>query len=171
MRKSQLLIDNLAFAKKHEHLTGSLLLEDCPRLGALLPVAAKNSSAADYIRYDLQGNTDAAGQPLLHLALTTSLSTTCQRCLSEMLLELNLNYNYLLGEVSDTDLEALDIDNSDEVDLLQINKSMDVLALIEDELITAMPIAPMHADACEALVMQSGEKPNPFAALKGLIKP
>ncbi len=56
-------------------------------------------------------------------------------------------------------------------DLLQANANMDLAALIEDEVIMALPIAPTHENACVELVTQSGEKPNPFAALKGLIKP
>jgi uncharacterized protein len=47
---------------------------------------------------------------------------------------------------------------------------MDVIALIEDELIMAMPIAPTHNHDCVKLVTQSGEKPNPFAVLKDLVK-
>jgi uncharacterized protein len=48
---------------------------------------------------------------------------------------------------------------------------MDVVQLIEDEIIMALPIAPTHEQNCGPQVMQSGEKPNPFAVLKGLIKP
>ena len=47
---------------------------------------------------------------------------------------------------------------------------MDIAALIEDEIIMALPIAPMHEVICGEVVTQSGEKPNPFAVLKGIIK-
>jgi uncharacterized protein len=47
---------------------------------------------------------------------------------------------------------------------------MDVKLLVEDEVILALPIAPVHDNDCTPVTMQSGEKPNPFAALKGLIK-
>jgi len=47
---------------------------------------------------------------------------------------------------------------------------MDLLTLIEDEIIIATPIAPLHEGNCAHGTMQSGEKPNPFAVLKGLIK-
>ena len=67
-------------------------------------------------------------------------------------------------------MEATDVDNSDDYDLQQANKAMDLTALIEDEIIMAMPIAPMHEGACSEATMQSGEKLNPFAVLKGLIK-
>jgi uncharacterized protein len=52
---------------------------------------------------------------------------------------------------------------------------MDLVALIEDEMLMALPIAPVHAEDCNDNlhngVAESGEKPNPFAVLKGLIKP
>ncbi|MDP1659490.1 MAG: YceD family protein [Methylotenera sp.] len=175
MSKHPILIDNLAFSKKNEYLKGELPLEDCPRLYELLKPSnvdsVQNLSALGSIGYVLQGKTDAVGQHLLHLSLTTNITTICQRCLSKMPLKLNLSFSYLIGNVSDTDAEAVDIDNSDDFDLQQASKSMDVVALIEDEIIMAMPIAPKHAEGCIELVTQSGENPNPFAALKGLIKP
>jgi uncharacterized protein len=174
MNKLPLFIDNLAFSKKNEHLAGSLSLADCPRLRELLQQStnstSENSRSADQISYVLQGKTDAAGQHLLHLALITNLTTTCQRCLGEMPLKLTLNFNYLIADVSDTDVEAIDIDNSDDYDLQQASQSMDIVALIEDEIIMAMPIAPVHETDCGEMITQSGEKPNPFAVLKGLVK-
>jgi uncharacterized protein len=127
-------------------------------------------SRTGLISYVLQGKTDAAGQHILQLSIACKLITSCQRCLNSMPLSLNLSFNYLIGEVSDTDVSAVDIDNSDDYDLQQANKAMDLIALIEDEIIMAMPIAPMHEGGCAEMITQSGEKPNPFAVLKGLIK-
>jgi uncharacterized protein len=174
MTKHTLFIDNLAFAKKNERLAGNLRLADCSRLNELLQHSAEfsksSSNPTGSISYVLQGKTDVAGQPILHLSLTTSLTTTCQRCLSEMPLNLSLIFNYLIGEVSDNDLAAAEIDNSDDIDMQQASQNMDIIALLEDEIIMAMPIAPIHEANCGELVSQSGEKPNPFAVLKGLIK-
>ena len=39
--------------------------------------------------------------------------------------------------------------------------------MIEDELLMAAPIAPVHPTECAQLCMQSGEKANPFTVLKG----
>ena len=175
MSTHPIFIDNVAFAKKNERLVGSLKLADCPRLFELLADATKNgqskSSDTGLISYVLQGNTDAVGQHYLHLTLKVKLVTTCQRCLNDMPLELALDFNYLIGEVSDIEVEDGDIDGSDDIDLQQASPNMDILALIEDEIIMAMPIAPIHEEDCGTIVSQSGEKPNPFAVLKGLIKP
>ncbi len=178
MSTHPLFIDNLAFAKKNEHLEGSLSLAECPRLSELLQAAETNQASKDdaskteaAVHYVLQGQTDSVGQHYLHLTLTTNLTTTCQRCLNAMPLNLALNYNYLIGDVNLNDMEASDIEDSDDIDLQEASQTMDIIALIEDEIIMAMPIAPIHDKDCGAIVTQSGEKPNPFAALKGLIKP
>lgn len=175
MSNHPIFIDNVAFAKKNEHLVGSLTLADCPRLAELLQGASKNvqseNNGAGLISYTLQGETNSIGQHHLHLALKANLTTACQRCLQDMPLELTLNFNYLIGEVSDTNVEEGNIDGSDDVDLQEASQTMDIITLIEDEIIMAMPIAPIHAEDCGAIVSQSGEKPNPFAVLKGLIKP
>ncbi|MSP87185.1 MAG: hypothetical protein EXR38_05115 [Methylotenera sp.] len=174
MTNHTLFIDNLAFAKKNERIAGVLSLADCPRLNELLQhfaeVSESNSIPAGSISYTLQGKTDAAGQSLLSLSLTTHLSTTCQRCLSDMPLQLTLNFNYLIGALSEADLSAAEVDSSDDFDLQQASQHMDIIALLEDEIIMAMPIAPTHDQYCGEIVSQSGEKPNPFAVLKGLIK-
>ncbi len=175
MSNHPIFIDNVAFAKKNEHLAGELTLADCPRLSELLKDTTKNvqpkNADADSISYTLQGKTDAVGQHYLHLTLAANLITTCQRCLNDVPLKLALNFNYLIGEMSDIDVGASDIDDRDDIDLQQASQNMDIIALIEDEIIMAMPIAPIHEVDCGAIIGQSGEKPNPFAVLKGLIKP
>jgi uncharacterized protein len=174
MSKNTLLIDNIVFSKNSDRIEGKLSLHDCPRLEELMQSTNlsndSNISQEGLISYILQGMTDAFGQHILQLSINCDLTTLCQRCLNAMPLKLILNFNYLIGEVSDTDAEEVDVDNTDDYDLQQENKAMDLIALIEDEIIMAMPIAPMHEDGCTAIIMKSGENPNPFAVLKGLIK-
>lgn len=170
-----IVIDNLAFAKKHESLTGHLTLADCPRLQALLQDSQLNVAATealtDAIQFELTSNSNAARQYFLYLSIEAQLTTTCQRCLNGMPLTLKLNFSYLISDVDDDELDALALDEHDDYDVQQANSAMDVIALVEDELIMAMPIAPTHNHDCVKLVTQSGEKPNPFAVLKGLVKP
>lgn len=166
MRKTSLLIDNIAFAKKREELNGHLTLGDCERLAELLNAEAGAKAASDTIQFTLQGDTNSLGQHQLHLSIETDLTATCQRCLTPMPLILKLQYHYLI-----TSVETDQPEESDDIDLQEPSLAMDLLSLIEDEIIMALPIAPTHEDNCGPQVTQSGEKPNPFAALKGLIKP
>lgn len=161
----KLLIDNHAFAKRNELISGILSPEKCPRLAELLPASTANNSK---IHYQLQGRNEA-GRHLLQLSLDCLLTVQCQRCLSEMPLQLKHNFNYLIvDDINDT--EGADLDSDDDVDLQQSSPNMDLLQLIEDEIIMALPIAPIHENNCTEIKLQSGEKPNPFAVLKGLVK-
>jgi uncharacterized protein len=76
-----------------------------------------------------------------------------------------LKFDYLISEFS-VEEDA----DTDEIDWLEVQKEMSLLELIEDELLLAMPIAPLHENHCAKASMQSGEKPNPFAILKDKYK-
>jgi uncharacterized protein len=166
MSKTLLLIDNVAFAKKREQLDGHLTLSDCQRLTELLNTEADVKVASGTIQYNLQGDTNSLGQHQLHLSIEADLTATCQRCLSPMQLKLDLQFHYLI-----TNIESDQPEESDEIDLQEPSPAMDLLSLIEDEVIMAVPIAPTHKQNCGPQVTTSGEKPNPFAVLKGFIKP
>ncbi len=111
-----LVIDNLAFSKKNEALSGVLLLADCPRLQELLhQPSLKAESNAHEIVFDLKGTTNSLNQHFLSLSITAKLSANCQRCLSAMPLTIKLHFNYLISDVDDADLEALELDNVDDL--------------------------------------------------------
>ncbi|HSF72110.1 MAG TPA: YceD family protein [Methylotenera sp.] len=131
-----------------------------PRLAEMLVNVEKSQ-----VEFQLSGTGKQFRQPSLHLNIKASLAVTCQRCLDEMVVDLNLNLDYLISNT-----EISEAEESDEIDWLEESHEMDVCELIEDELLLALPIAPTHAHDCSKLSTQSGDKPNPFAALKGLIK-
>ena len=179
MSNQSLLIDNIAFAKRKEHLTGFLSIADCHRLGELLSSQAPDMNTAsklkevgstDVVNFTLDGETNAMGQHFLHLSINANLTTCCQRCLELMPLNLSLIFDYLIGDIIATNTEAGEIEDVDDYDLQEASQAMNLLELIEDEIIRAVPIAPMHDVDCAKLSMQSGDNPNPFAVLKGLIK-
>ena len=159
-----LLINNLEFAQKQQEIADYFAPESLNRLAETLALTGENAHLAA-IHFTLTGDFKRFRQPSLHLRINSELPVICQRCLDEMLVKLDLKFDYLL---SDSSVNA--VDESDELDWLEINSEMDVRELIEDELLLAMPIAPVHATSCTELSMQSGEKPNPFAVLKGKIK-
>lgn len=166
------MIDNLAFAKRNEHLAGDVSFRDCGRLIELLRThalgdAARESLLDGRIHYLLDGDVDAVGRHFLHLVIAAELTVICQRCLDVMPLRLDLGFDYL---ITDNRLRDTDVEDNDDFDEQEASQAMDLLALIEDELIIAMPISPMHEFGCGAGVTESGEKSNPFSVLKGLIK-
>ena len=140
----------------------------------------------DYVNWQATGELiDNAGetskvkpQVWLHLTAQTHVPQTCQRCLAEVAtpLEVERSYRFVADEAT---AEAQD--DACEEDLLAISREFNLLALIEDELLMALPLVPMH-DVCpvqpkmavaDADFEGDGEaigagKPNPFAALASL---
>jgi uncharacterized protein len=159
-----LIINNLEFAQKQQEIADHFAPESLNRLAETLALTDENAHSA-VIDFTLTGDTKRFRQPSLHLHINSQLPVICQRCLEVMQINLALNFDYLLSTSTANELE-----DNDEMDWLEINAEMDVRELIEDELLLAMPIAPVHETSCGKLTMHSGEKPNPFAVLKGKIK-
>ena len=90
------------------------------------------------------------------------------------LLRVNQWYRFVATE----DIAMAEDDQSEE-DLLVMEPQFDLLALLEDELLMALPLVPLH-DSCPVVptlrtgktesVVESAEKPSPFAALAQLRK-
>lgn len=161
---NSMIINNIEFAKNQLSLSGTTTVLALKRLFESLAIDEKSAKNA-LVYYELSGSSKQFRYPTLHLHIKTSLPAICQRCLSDMTVNLDLKYDYLITELS---LEE-DAD-SDEIDWLEEEKEMNLLELIEDELLLAMPIAPLHENYCTKANIQSGEKPNPFAILKDKYK-
>lgn len=159
-----MIINNLEFAQKQLKLKDTINVFALKRLLESLAIDEASAKKA-LISYELSGGGKQFRYPSLHLTIKTSLPAICQRCLSEMTVNLDLKFDYLISALS---IEE-DADN-DEIDWLEEEKEMNLLELIEDELLLAMPIAPLHENDCTKASMQSGEKLNPFAVLKDKFK-
>ena len=118
----------------------------------------------------------AAGtsQIWLHLRAHGMFPMHCQRCLGtvDVPLDVDRSFRFVADEST---AEALD--DECEEDLLVLSREFDLHALIEDELLMALPMVPMHEHCPEAVPMESesedfedanAQKPNPFAALAAL---
>jgi uncharacterized protein len=119
----------------------------------------------------LSGSLDAEGKPRLALVVSGRLVLRCQRCLEGLDWELALEAA-LLPVRARQGFPEDDLEN-DEVDAFEVegDGEFDVLSLVEDEIILALPIAPRHADCgmLEAAGTNGGARgQSPFAALAGL---
>ena len=160
-------INNLEFALSEQTISGGVDVANMQRLSNMLLLQPESQSMAD-IQYTLAGFAKKYSLPSLHLSINAQLPVACQRCLNEMCVQLKLEFDYLI-----TSSEPTEFDENDDLDWLEVSQSMQVWELIEDELLIAFPIAPVHsheyANDCAQHKMQSGEKPNPFSVLKGLV--
>ena len=152
------VIDGLEFARAGATLAGALELEDLPRLSEL------DCSAAQ-IRYVIRGGATAQGKPALHVEASGTLELVCQRCLGTVAVPVALRTELELAESQ----QALDA-ATDDVDRVLAARSMDVAALVEDEVILVLPMVPKHVQ-CPSQAKDSnsvGERVSPFAALAAL---
>lgn len=157
-----ILINNLEFAKKQEEITHLIDVDSCERLLDLLET---NSTLPKKISYNLKGSSSTFHLPSLGLKIEATLPVLCQRCLQPMQLNLSLAYDYVIAEAEPEAFEG-----DEEIDWLEASREMNINSLIEDELLMAMPIGPLHDHACKPPIQEQLEKPNPFAVLKDLLK-
>lgn len=112
----------------------------------------------------------------LHLQADASVPLTCQRCMTAVQTPLQVDHWYRFVATEDI---AMAEDDASEEDLLVMAPQFDLAGLLEDELLMALPLVPMH-DECPVLPSFSAggidtpedapDKPNPFAALAQLKK-
>jgi uncharacterized protein len=170
-------LDVRAFARAGDRLEVDTPVSQCERL---LSELASLNQVVPVIHWSAQGEwrerLGGAGQCWLHLQARVALPLVCQRCMGpvEMLLDVERSFRFVADEAA---AERED-DESDE-DVLALSSQFDLLGLIEDELLMALPLVPRHEPDCPAPVQlsaqddafdeaQSQGRPNPFAALAQL---
>lgn len=105
--------------------------------------------------------------PHLDLQVEGTVVLTCQRCLKPMEHPVAIDAKFLIAPDEAT---AESLDEDDAFDVLAGSPDFDLDALVEDEVILSLPIAPKHA-ACPGGapdVLGAAKKPSPFAALAAL---
>lgn len=162
----QVVIDGLEFARSGNHLSGQFEIGSLERLGDSL------HSAEGAVEYSIQGGQNPKGRPMLHLTVKGRLSLACQRCLGALEFPLDIRSDLLLLQ---DQLEYADIvdDGDESVDAIVANTRMNVAALVEDEIILALPYAPRHPEGqCRAgrAGTEGAARETPFAALARLKK-
>lgn len=114
---------------------------------------------------------DRQGIRFVNGTIRTNLVLICQRCMEQMTYPVDITLNLAL--ITDAD-QAEELPESYEPLLIE-GQSLSLTSVIEDELILALPIVAMHAQAdCSIKLTEittpqtDEEKPHPFAALAAL---
>lgn len=168
-------LDLLSFARSADTLTGEGRWPQWPRLAQELFGQAEGE--AGLVVWQLQGRTvpqaGGADQIWMDLRAKVHLPMQCQRCLTQVVevVEAERSFRFVADETT-----AAALDEEAEEDILVLSRDFDALALIEDELILALPLVPMHGVCPENLPMSvadpefeaAAQRPNPFGVLAGL---
>lgn len=159
-------VDLLPLADAGARWEGQLRLSGMKRLGALL------RSVEGRVDVELEFGRDEQNLRYLRLRVGTQLVVICQRCLQP--LPLVTNIVAALGIVRSRD-EADNLPEHYEP-LIVEQKTVPLAAIVEDELILALPAAPKHEDNHCIALLEASERishplpQNPFAVLSGLKK-
>lgn len=168
-----------AFAREGVPLIETTLLQNMERLAQEVQALEPDSIINWQASAELRPGSGAEEDVWLHLVATTSVPLTCQRCMGTVATPLEVDQWYRFVATEDI---AMAEDDESEEDLLVMEPQFDLLAVLEDELLMALPLVPMHDECPVAPVMQAGEealakdageqdeKPNPFAVLAKLKK-
>jgi len=167
-------LDVIALCKAAGTLQGQWPLAGMARLGGSL--CAATDGTATWQAHGWQVPV-LGGEPEVWLELQGSAEVPleCQRCLQPMSEHLAVQRRFRFVRNED---EAARLDEESEDDVLTLPARLDLQALLEDELILALPIVPRHGLCPEPLPLPAAEPleeeapaPNPFAALAALRRP
>lgn len=173
------LIDPFSFCQNHEQREGSTRIADFPRL------SAECAQSDAELNWSLQGGFGTLGHPKLILTVDGQVDLMCQRCLTPYGFEIDSQSELILAKNEEHADEIEAMLEDDEIDVVVGSKSFNVMDLIEDEALLAIPQSPKHAvcpdvelvssnlsvaakdvDAVDAA--STGGKVSPFAVLKKL---
>ncbi|MDP1978130.1 DUF177 domain-containing protein [Undibacterium sp.] len=164
------VIDAFTFSRLEEQRSGSILVADLPRL------SGESASTEGALSWSLQGGKDELGHPQLNLSVNGTVQLMCQRCLTPFAFDIDSESKLILAKNEENADEIDALLEDDEVDVVVGSKTFDVMDLIEDEVLLAIPQSPKHAvcpdlplasaDTTAAIDAEVGKKESPFAVLK-----
>ncbi|CAN5756497.1 DUF177 domain-containing protein [soil metagenome] len=168
------VIDAFSFSQLKERRDGSILIADLPRL------SAECANTDGVLNWSLEGGISKLGYPLLTLTVAGDVQLMCQRCLTVFALEVDSVSELILAKNEEhaDEIEAL-IDD-DEIDVVVGSKTFNIMDLIEDEALLAIPQSPKHTvcpdvaldssvatvSPVAAIEAEASKKESPFAVLK-----
>lgn len=189
-------LDIFEFARSGREAAGAVRLSQLPRMLNEVPADAPDRDtvftwqAAGFTQPELQDDGTEGLQPYLRLAIHGTAWLTCQRCLAPSEQAFNADPIFRIvqteGEADEFPLE------DDEVEVIVGSRHFDLVDLIEEELLLALPLVPKHevcpavheslasgadgADGVDSVddvpeqEIEAEERVNPFAALESLKK-
>jgi uncharacterized protein len=156
------VIDSLEFARTGGHFEGGIAVAEMSRL------AGSTGDASAILRCSVAGEQDSEGQSFLVVQVVGELQLSCQRCLKTLQWPVRVSSRLLLvapgAAWPDDDLAV------DDCDAIAADKAQSLPALVEDEVMLALPLSPRHELCDQPAAAGEGGEPSPFAALAKLKK-
>ncbi|WP_374261783.1 DUF177 domain-containing protein [Zoogloea sp.] len=154
------MIDLRALARDGRRLEGKV------PVSALGRVAGSVLEPSGTVAFGFQGEQDGEGKLHVDLQIHGELVLQCQRCLEALVWPCEVENRLLLlrpGEAPPED----ELENDAE-DALEVEPLTDLLALVEDEVLLALPLVPRHENCDPPVKAGVDEEISPFAVLRQL---
>lgn len=152
-------IDAIAFARDSLVTEGVLAPDELTRL-------QESGARCDGARFRVVGQRSVRGKPALLVQVQSAVGLTCQRCLEPLDCAVDETVELELCE------DQREIDGADDdTDRLLASHALDVIDLVEDEILLALPMVARHR-ACEppgeGELSTEAKQSGPWAALSRL---
>ena len=154
-----------------EHVDPRRLAAQGIRLAGEFPAAVLTRLTAIFtdvqpVAASIDFSLNAEGRVILRGHLNGRVTATCQRCLAPVTLNLTGDFEHLPEEEEAAERGLASVAHESE-------SSLDLLALIEDEMLLACPMVPMHPhDQCGPSmtggISRTTDRENPFDVLSAL---
>ena len=147
--------------------------EETVAVAELSRVAEDCADDSGQVHWSLQGGMHVNGYPQWKLEVKATLQLMCQRCLTPFAYQLNSHTTLILAR-DDEKADEMEVELDDEsLDVIVASRAFNILEMIEDEVLLAMPLAPRHQQCTDGVVPElasdeSDEAELPFSGLKGL---
>ena len=167
-----MVIDAFAFCRGGERQSGRFSLVELGRLRS----ECASSEDGDGVEWELTGTAHSSGYPMLQLSIRGTVHLLCQRCLAPFVFQIHSETNLILA-ADEAKADELDATlEEEEIEVIAGSRTFDIVSLIEDEALLAIPLSPKHEvcpkdkSSAEKLdAFAKAKKESPFAAIKDQI--
>ena len=167
-------LDLKTLAQSGSEIAGADMLSKYERLSQEARGLAADSALDWSALGEIRSAPTGEDQVWLHVTARVSMPLVCQRCMGPMDVALDVSPSFRFVATEEI---ALAQDEDAEEDVLVFSREFNLAALIEDELLMALPLIPRH-DVCPTQVklsaadadfeQKSAEKTSPFSVLAKL---
>ena len=160
---SAFVIDTFEFSRLKERREGELAVADFARL------RDETADTSGSVQWVAQGGVHTLGYPQLHLSVKAEVKLMCQRCLTPFVFPVASEATLALAKDEESADELEDKLADEDIDVIAGSKSMNLLELVEDEVLLAIPLSPKHERCPDQLGQEIAgvdKRVSPFEVLK-----
>lgn len=160
---SDTTVDSVEFCRTGESRSGVTPVAALRRLGAEL------ADTSGELQWTIAGGRHPTGVPQMTMQVAGEVRLVCQRCLAPFAHAIATDTVLVIArDEADADETEERLDD-DSIDVIVGDAQQDLLQLVEDDALLALPLSPRH-DTCPGDVpaVPQDQRESPFAALKGL---